>query len=541
MASWADPNERFVEIPGIVEIRWVSDDPDYYVAPIDLFDEQKKGLPDFYGKKDKTTTEQAFFTCNVCECDLKSVVTLRAHCKGTQHIRKSLQKKKEWRRQNVKNEPKLEVKTDTFRSLFDWLDQGTSEAVVGLEHITEYQSGRERDEPYYHCSLEHCKDEQGGAEMMKNHMLTARHKQAWLEKKTGSFLKHQTEISQRIAEFTKDFRRDFRDMKVVEDREMWWKAKEGRIRVERTEDIRVKTERFERKESSSHTESIKTYRKEYEERGEPSKMERRQGYGRERGEEIIRDKYQDQRREGSYEHYLDRKYSRTKAYIEKNCEDNARSDSKGRYRRSEYVRGIQEDYRRSRSRSPVERHARGWDYQRGIKSEYRDIEEHNYRNNQEDLARNNLRSNDDVEEVSRSGNFDNWRTATVKVDSAPDPDPSVASTSSKDKDVIATFSKERSVSEDVDRLHRKVANKVMKSLNKYYPGAEEFDPSQHKIGSPEEYSRLAKQLSHQLRRKIKESYEAYHSTLEGIQLTGDHEQFIRTEVECYFESVQRIR
>ena len=33
---------------------------------------------------------------------------------------------------------------------------------------------------------------------------------------------------------------------------------------------------------------------------------------------------------------------------------------------------------------------------------------------------------------------DNWRTATVKVDSAPDPDPSVASTSSKD--VTATFS-----------------------------------------------------------------------------------------------------
>jgi len=260
-------------------------------------------------------------------------------------------------------------------------------------------------------------------------------------------------------------------------------------------------------------------------------MERRQGYERDRGEEISRDKYQDQRREGSYKRDLDSKYSR---------QDNARSDNTGRYRRSDYVRGFQEDYQRSRSRSPVERHARGSDYNRGIKSEYRDIEEHIYRHNQEDVMRNNPRRNDDdVEEVSRTGNFDNWRTATVKVDSAPDPDPSVASTSSKD--VTATFSKERSVSEDVDRLHRKVANKVMKSLNKYYPGAEEFDPSQHKIGSPEEYSRLAKQLSHQLRRKIKESYEAYHSTLEGVQLTGDHEQFIRTEVECYFESVPRIR
>ena len=104
MNDWASPEERFVEIPGIVEIRWVSDDPDYYVPPIDLFDEQKNGLPDYYGKKDKQTTEQAFFTCNVCECDLKSVVTLRAHCKGTQHVRKALQKKKEYRKMKKEEE-----------------------------------------------------------------------------------------------------------------------------------------------------------------------------------------------------------------------------------------------------------------------------------------------------------------------------------------------------------------------------------------------------------------------------------------------------
>ena len=82
----------------------------------------------------------------------------------------------------------------------------------------------------------------------------------------------------------------------------------------------------------------------------------------------------------------------------------------------------------------------------------------------------------------------------------------------------------------MDRLQRKVATKVMKILNKFYPGAEEFEPPEHKIGSPEQYSRLAKQFSYQLRRQVKESYEAYHSTLEGIILTGDHEQFIRTEV-----------
>ena len=47
------------------------------MEPTDLFDEQIRGLPDFYGKKDKATTEQAFFTCNLCECDLKSIKTLR--------------------------------------------------------------------------------------------------------------------------------------------------------------------------------------------------------------------------------------------------------------------------------------------------------------------------------------------------------------------------------------------------------------------------------------------------------------------------------
>ena len=46
------------------------------------------------GVKHKQTKEQAFFNCNICECELKSVVTLRAHCKGTQHMRKALQKKK---------------------------------------------------------------------------------------------------------------------------------------------------------------------------------------------------------------------------------------------------------------------------------------------------------------------------------------------------------------------------------------------------------------------------------------------------------------
>ena len=40
MTNVANNTERFVEIPAVVEIQWVSDDPDHYVKPIDLFDWQ---------------------------------------------------------------------------------------------------------------------------------------------------------------------------------------------------------------------------------------------------------------------------------------------------------------------------------------------------------------------------------------------------------------------------------------------------------------------------------------------------------------------
>jgi len=98
MVDYSDGTERFVETPGIVEIRVISDDPDFFAEPEDLFDKQGQGLPERLGVKNKMTREQVFFNCNICECELKSVVTLRAHCRGTQHVRKALQKKKEYRK-----------------------------------------------------------------------------------------------------------------------------------------------------------------------------------------------------------------------------------------------------------------------------------------------------------------------------------------------------------------------------------------------------------------------------------------------------------
>ena len=40
MMDRASSDERFVDIPGIVEIRWVSDDPEFHKESVDLFDEQ---------------------------------------------------------------------------------------------------------------------------------------------------------------------------------------------------------------------------------------------------------------------------------------------------------------------------------------------------------------------------------------------------------------------------------------------------------------------------------------------------------------------
>ena len=460
MAAWADKNERFVEIPGIIEIRWVSDDPDYYVAPIDLFDEQSKGLPDYYGKKDKTTTEQAFFTCNICECELKSVVTLRAHCKGTQHIRKALNKKKEYRKSqnSVKKEENANSNTERnyhFDTLFEWLDQGTSEAVVGIEYVTEFKSGNKNDIPYYHCELSFCKDAQGNAESMKNHLLSLLHKQAFLEMKTGSFHKHQAEVIQRVAEFTKDYQRDFTKMREIVDRRKW--------SMVRDLDYKSSNERTMVKREREYD------RDEYEHRGRDIKSEKR----------FYQD-YQSSSR-NSLNHYRDL-----------------------------YSRNVDVDRQRSLGRESRENDAR-------YPSESR-------------------HSDEDVEEIGRNGNFENWKTAQIKVDK----DVNRASTSVQNSREISTSSKSSSNADEIDRLHRKVAEKVMKVMNKYYPGADEFDRSLYKIGSPEEYSKLAKQLSHKLRNQIKESYEAYHGTLDGILLTPDHVQSIKTEVDSYLEQMTTL-
>jgi len=524
MAAFAEGSERFVEIPGIVEIRWISDDPDYYVEPEDLFDKQAEGLPDWYGTKNKTTTEQAFFNCNICECELKSVVTLRAHCKGTQHVRKALQKKKEYRdaqkkKKNAEGSRDAQAGVDTshFTTLIEWLDSATSEAVVGLEHVTEYKSGR-GDPPYYHCRLESCQDEQGNAEAMKNHLFTLRHKQAWLLEKTGEFHEHQSVISQRIADFTKDFRRDYRVIEEVVDRDFWEKCRRGRLTSRREGgDAPRKREIKEETGSGSYREwkrSREDSGKNYREDGE--RNHRGDGERNYRGEDPTRSS-----RDGS-----DR---RERSHVRMNEEyswQDERSSSRRRYSSQEYHRQIkresEEEYsKRSRDRSREEER---W----GSSLDTSHFSNDSGHGSTEGRGRETYYNDEDLEEVGRSGDFANWRTAVVKRDVESRSREEESSTS------VCPPPVERSDEEDIERLHKKVRDAVCQVLNRYWPDAEEY-MGERRIEDDADYRVTAKEFSHKLRHQIKESYFSFHNTLKGIALTSDHKMSIKMDIQMEME------
>ena len=96
MVFGLDTYEKFVKVPGVVEIRYRSDDPEFYAPAVDLFEEQRRGLPDSHGIKDKRSKIQSYFTCLLCDCDLYGVVPLRAHCRGVKHMRNAAQRELEY-------------------------------------------------------------------------------------------------------------------------------------------------------------------------------------------------------------------------------------------------------------------------------------------------------------------------------------------------------------------------------------------------------------------------------------------------------------
>jgi len=321
---------KFVDIPGILEVRSVSDDPEHFEPPKDLFDLQFDGLfAASFGKKDRATTEQVFVKCLLCDCDLKSLVTLQAHCRGTQHLKKSRQK------------------------LFEWKKEHKSKLVEGKFPAFRKRSSADNEDF-------------GG--------------------NSKSFKKEEIRDNEDFGGCSKGY-------------------KKGEVKCSRLDDrntAMLKVEAF---------------------------------------------------RDGS-------------AIAGDNVDFGGHSSS--------------------------------------IKKE-----------------------------VVKCSTLDNRNTAMVKVDSDVDV------TSTRNNNITLSSSIitncERSESEDVERLHVRVANSVMHCLKKYYFDSENSDPAQHKIMCKYEYEKLARQLSHQLREKIKESYYAYHSTLKGVELTADHAEVIRVEVDRFFE------
>ena len=82
----------------------------------------------------------------------------------------------------------------------------------------------------------------------------------------------------------------------------------------------------------------------------------------------------------------------------------------------------------------------------------------------------------------------------------------------------------------------------MAVMNKFWPGADQFVRGCQKIRTTEEYSRLAKQLSRDLREKLIESYRLYNGdSLQGISFTLEFEEYIKTTIESYFEQLPVVR
>lgn len=100
---------------------------------------------------------------------------------------------------------------------------------------------------------------------------------------------------------------------------------------------------------------------------------------------------------------------------------------------------------------------------------------------------------------------------------------------------------EPSVEDAINELHRSVAKCVKKRLSMYLVGMEDTQPHNMKINDADEYTKLAKEFSHKWRAQIKDTYETYHRTLEGITLTPDHKENIKIAIDMHFERLPVIK
>ena len=183
----------YVEMEGIMEVRYTSEDIDFHDEPEDFlsFQSRVKDIPDDFCHKDKETTQQAFFYCLVCNCDLKSLRPLRDHVTGSKHIRKACEKKRQIlglpkEPQNAprqKEKKKERPRVDVGLSLRQRLEE-CGEPAIGLEYITEYLNPEmASDHPMYTCSLPGCKSAWGTSDDIFNHCIKPKHHKNFFKKR----------------------------------------------------------------------------------------------------------------------------------------------------------------------------------------------------------------------------------------------------------------------------------------------------------------------------------------------------------------------
>lgn len=107
---------------------------------------------------------------------------------------------------------------------------------------------------------------------------------------------------------------------------------------------------------------------------------------------------------------------------------------------------------------------------------------------------------------------------------------------SSDAPRVSNSSPPNDLHNQIEILHRQVADCVKKRLDMYMVGQAGTEPKNIKIKDSDEYTRLAKFFSHKLRAQIKESYEQYNRTLEGVTITADNKEQIKVEIDMYFDT-----
>ncbi|XP_023331038.1 uncharacterized protein LOC111703357 isoform X2 [Eurytemora carolleeae] len=513
MLAWAPPDEIFVNCPGIIEIRWKYDDPLICKPSVDLFDEQKKGkgLSESHGKKDKQTSEQSYFRCLLCECDLMSVITLRAHKGGAQHTLKALKKYGEYKKElanrpNREPSPQVESK---FLDLYAALEHKQTD-IVGFKYITEYcDDTNPNHNPLYHCSLRDCRNAQGDAEFMQRHMMKLIHRGSWVEATSGMYMARSEDVIAYVRNHSESLQGDYCKMNQVNNREKYLQCKDKRISV------------------SPLRESIKRERPvEYD---RPFSPERK--YKRERSASMHRSRSPNDFSRSSPDSFRSRS-SRDGSGSSREGSRNSRSRSseiRDRRRSSrDRLRSPRDRSRSSRERSrsyqdPSSAASSGIDSlgeesSMEIKTERRPRKDDQTSSRvkveygSEPGSRLNPGSDEDVSILKERGSFDFKDVSNIK----PDTQPAQVDT----VEFVTAFAPEKPVlseKEIVLDFHKQVADCVKSQLNKHYPECDYYEPGFKRI-SKQEYVTLAKSFSHDLRDKLKAAYLDYNQSYEGLTM-----------------------